>query len=86
MSIAKDLSFIIHIEGKLLLSLKDSYLVKNNKIQKDSTMYEVTTGKMLFLVEQLRLALLSPCSRRYSPSLLNYSLNLCRKTRALRCI
>ena len=32
MSIAKDLSFIIHIEEKLLPSSKDSHLVKNNKI------------------------------------------------------
>ena len=32
MLIAKDISFIIHIEGKLLPSLKDSHLVKNNKI------------------------------------------------------
>ena len=32
MSIAKDLSFIIDIEGKPLPSSKDSHLVKNNKI------------------------------------------------------
>ena len=31
-SIAKDISFIIHIEGKLLPSSKVSHLVKNNKI------------------------------------------------------
>ena len=31
-SIAKDLSFTIHIEGKLLPSSKVSHLVKNNKI------------------------------------------------------
>ena len=75
MSIANDLSFIIHIEGKLFLSLKDSHLVKNKKkilmhvhsltyllaffkahsfnISKSRRLqYEVTTGKILFLVKQ----------------------------------
>ena len=89
-SIAKDLSSIIHIEGKLLQSSKVSHLVKNNKItdacsltnilanikvnyeniskslfditsfidsvveaiEEDSTMDEVTTRKMLVLIEQ----------------------------------
>ena len=89
-SIAKDISFIIHIEGKILPSSKVSHLVKNNKIadacsptiilaiakahfdniskslfyitsfidsiaeaiEEDSTMDEVTTGKMLVLIEQ----------------------------------
>ena len=96
-SIAKDLSFIIHIEGKLLPSLKVSHLVKNNKItdacsltnilaivkehsdniskslfditsfinsvaeeiEEDSTMDEVTTGKMLVLIEQLFMTILA---------------------------
>ena len=97
-SIAKDLSFIIHIEGKLLPSSKVSHLVKNNKItdacsltnilaivmehsdniskslfditsfidsveeqiEEDSTMDEITTGKMLVFMTILAVTLLTP--------------------------
>ena len=101
-SIAKDLSFIIYIEGKLLPSTKVSHLMKKKllihvhsltcllsprqahsdniskslfditsfidsaaeDIENDSTMDEVTTGKMLVLIEQfmttLAVTLLTP--------------------------
>jgi hypothetical protein len=43
-------------------------------IEEDSTLDERTTGKLLFLIEQLRLATISPYTRRYSPSLLAFAL------------
>lgn len=43
-------------------------------IESDSTLDERTKGKLLFLVEQLRLATISPHGRRYSPSLLALAL------------
>ena len=43
-------------------------------IEEESTLDERITGKLLFLIEHLRLATISPYGARYSPSLLAYVL------------
>ena len=43
-------------------------------IEEESTLDEIITGKLLFLIEQLRLATISPYGRWYSPILLAYAL------------
>ena len=45
-------------------------------IEEESTLDEGITVKLLFLIEQLRLATISPYGGRYSPSLANWSLSL----------